>query len=474
MTIFNVALHPMPCGSNTATQPLSYIPAPTIKQDTIASLRDVTVRRQVLTGTTDLLTYFEHTSEAPCFYIKTRDSELELWGVGVTLRWVASSRDEFETLQSSLWEAIQNHPQAPDLFLLGGIGFSPSSGTPEWRDFPYAQFTLPKVLLARRGSTTTVYRYDATDTSELLEEAEVAEAIDLEVANIADGAKPLRTKLMHHIPNRAEWDTLVQDTLAAMRNNHLKKVVLARLTKIQLSSPIHPARLIRNLLAEQRPGIVPFAVAPESTSACFLGTTPELLFAATPKQIVSEALAGTGVLENLEGASSVCSPAELPHSLKNRNEHQIVVRSVADTLQEFCHEVHVPDSPSVLALTDIHHLRSPIVGVPRSAVNPLALLHTLHPTPAVCGTPTAAARVLIEEAEPFGRGWYSGAIGFINPDHSEFYVGIRSGLLTEDALYLYSGVGIVPGSIPDEEWNELTSKQRPFERCMEPKTAASE
>ena len=86
------------------------------------------------------------------------------------------------------------------------------------------------------------------------------------------------------------------------------------------------------------------------------------------------------------------------------------------------------------------------------------LLTALHPTPAVGGTPRRKALAYLREHEPFSRGWYAGACGLISDDVAEFAVAIRCMLLTGDTLRLYAGAGIVAGSEPAAEWQELDDK----------------
>jgi menaquinone-specific isochorismate synthase len=78
----------------------------------------------------------------------------------------------------------------------------------------------------------------------------------------------------------------------------------------------------------------------------------------------------------------------------------------------------------------------------------------------VGGTPSSLALHLINELEPHRRGWYSGTVGYIGTRETEFAVAIRCALLQDNTVRLYSGAGIVPGSEPDAEWQELESKIR--------------
>ncbi|MEZ4744549.1 MAG: chorismate-binding protein [Calditrichia bacterium] len=90
----------------------------------------------------------------------------------------------------------------------------------------------------------------------------------------------------------------------------------------------------------------------------------------------------------------------------------------------------------------------------------------LHPTPAVGGYPKDLALPKISELEPFDRGWYAGPIGWFSKNAAEFAVAIRSGMVYHNKLLLYAGAGIVPGSEPEKEWDELENKISNFMRAL--------
>src|SRR6202035_3923869 len=93
------------------------------------------------------------------------------------------------------------------------------------------------------------------------------------------------------------------------------------------------------------------------------------------------------------------------------------------------------------------------------AANTLELAAALHPTPAVGGWPRDAADVLIDELEGLERGWYAGAVGWIDGrGNGEFAVALRCGLLWEDGARLYAGVGVMPDSDPARELEETELK----------------
>lgn len=94
------------------------------------------------------------------------------------------------------------------------------------------------------------------------------------------------------------------------------------------------------------------------------------------------------------------------------------------------------------------------------------MLLALHPTPAVGGYPTREALAAIRKLEPFERGWYAGPVGWMSRASSEFAVAIRSGLVRSDTLTLFSGAGIVSGSEPQAEWDEIEHKIGDFTNVL--------
>ena len=75
-------------------------------------------------------------------------------------------------------------------------------------------------------------------------------------------------------------------------------------------------------------------------------------------------------------------------------------------------------------------------------------------------------RIYILEEELFDRGIYASPVGWIGYDAAEFCVAIRSGLVRGNTVALYNGAGIVAGSVPEEEWNELENKMANFRHIL--------
>jgi isochorismate synthase len=114
------------------------------------------------------------------------------------------------------------------------------------------------------------------------------------------------------------------------------------------------------------------------------------------------------------------------------------------------------------------HLGTTITGeLADPDVSVLRLAAALHPTPAVCGTPTAVARDLVGELEPFDRGYYAGAVGWVDTSgDGEWAVAIRCAEVAARSLRLYAGGGILPASDPEAELAETSAKFQTLLRAM--------
>ncbi|MEU5878797.1 isochorismate synthase [Spirillospora sp. NPDC047279] len=245
----------------------------------------------------------------------------------------------------------------------------------------------------------------------------------------------------------------------------LDKVVLARCLELTADSPVAvPALLTRLVRAD--PATHAFAVdvtAPgDPATRTLVGASPELLVARRGGEVLANPLAGSAPRAS-DPAEDRRRAAALLASEKDRGEHAHVAQQVGDVLGRFCSELYVPAEPEVIGTPTMWHLSSRISGLLTDPADPasssLGLAEALHPTPAVCGVPTALARDTIAELEPVDRGYYSGLVGWngLNGD-GEWIIAIRSAEVCDRTVRLYAGAGVVAGSDPAGELAETTAK----------------
>jgi menaquinone-specific isochorismate synthase len=257
-----------------------------------------------------------------------------------------------------------------------------------------------------------------------------------------------------------EWENAVAAAVARISAGELRKVVLARDVRAQSSRAID-TRVLLSRLAARFPGCYTFACAG------LVGATPELLIRRDGRRVSSLVLAGTMARGGTEADDAVLSAALLG-SAKNAAEHRYSVESVRQLLTPLCSELTVDEAPYLLQMADYQHLATAVSGVLAREASALALASSLHPTAAICGTPTETALELIRELEGMDRGRYSGPVGWVDAHgNGEWGIALRCGEINGSTARLFAGNGIVAGSEPAEELAETETKFRPMRTALE-------
>lgn len=250
------------------------------------------------------------------------------------------------------------------------------------------------------------------------------------------------------------WIHNVEKALESIVRKELQKVVLARICILELERAADPFA-ITAALKQKAQGAFVFCLQSEKSS--FLGATPERLFARKNRKIISEAMAGTR-RRGRTTSEDFKYQKQLLLSAKDYREFSYVNSYLQEFLSPLC-EAPLSFSPiSIHKTQNVQHLYCRSLGQLKEAITDEEILGALHPTPALCGTPKQKAFSMIQDLEPFERGLYGGAIGWTTPDACEWIVGIRSCHLEGKTAILFSGTGIVEGSDPEVEWEELNQK----------------
>jgi isochorismate synthase len=262
---------------------------------------------------------------------------------------------------------------------------------------------------------------------------------------------------------RDGFERAVAEGAAAVREGALEKVVTARAVAWRPHEAPDPGTALRRL-EERHPGCTIFAVA--RGRKVFLGASPERLVRVDGRTVRATSLAGS--IARGDGPEEDARRAtELMNSAKDREEHEIVVRTLTGALRELCDAVSAPSTPALLTLPDVHHLHTPITARRREGTDLFRLLERLHPTPAVGGAPRMEALAFIREHEGWDRGWYAAPVGWVDASgDGEFAVALRSALMDGDQATLFAGCGIVADSVPSAEYEESELKLRAMSAAL--------
>jgi menaquinone-specific isochorismate synthase len=256
-----------------------------------------------------------------------------------------------------------------------------------------------------------------------------------------------------------QWQQAVATAVARIRSGALGKVVLARDVSGTADADIDVREVLARLV-DGYPSTWGFHVDG------LVGATPELLVRRERGLATSRVLAGTIRRQGDESAEQALAQA-LAESSKDLAEHEYAVASVADALAPYCSGMNVPDQPYVLKLPNVMHLASDVTGVCRNGASSLAIAEALHPSAAVCGTPTTSALALIRELEHLDRGRYAGPVGWIDSSgDGEWGIALRCGRIQGRTAQLFAGCGIVADSDPVAELAETKAKLIPMRDAL--------
>jgi menaquinone-specific isochorismate synthase len=260
------------------------------------------------------------------------------------------------------------------------------------------------------------------------------------------------------LPEFPSWEKKVS---LSLEKEGLAKVVLARRTSLNFEDPISIRHVLRKLKEIKRNSYL-FFYQP-SASVAFIGASPEPLYKRVKSKIFSEAIAGTRKRGETPEEDAK-NRKELLESHKEKREFHFVQEFLQNTLSPLCKTLHIVNERGIMLTSNVQHLYTKFQGELLSTVSDSDLLRSLHPTPAILGSPREQAFHFLQQEEPFARGLYAAPIGWINAEGAEFAVGIRSCLINEKTAHLFAAAGIVVGSDAEKEWEELEQKMQLFKR----------
>ena len=261
--------------------------------------------------------------------------------------------------------------------------------------------------------------------------------------------------------------SLVEKGVEAIKNSELKKVVLSRQERVNLSDT-NPLTIFKNILNTYKSAFVYCWYHPKV--GLWLGATPETLIKIEGNRFSIMALAGT---QNYKGGLDVV------WQHKEKQEQQYVTDFIIDNLKPSVESFKVSDVETVKA-GNLVHLKTMISAQLKSETSLKQVIRALHPTPAVCGLPKLSAKQFILKHEDYNREFYTGFLGELNleitkaprsgrrnienrayavtKNSTQLYVNLRCMQLNNQQAIIYVGGGITENSNAESEWEETVSK----------------
>ncbi|WP_295830189.1 anthranilate synthase component I family protein [uncultured Winogradskyella sp.] len=159
---------------------------------------------------------------------------------------------------------------------------------------------------------------------------------------------------------------------------------------------------------------------------------------------------------------------ELINDEKENAEHVMLVDLARNDLSRNGNKVKVETYREVQFFSHVIHLVSKVTGHKHSSTSTMQVVADTFPAGTLSGAPKHRAMKLIEKYEKTSRGYYGGAIGFMdfegNFNHA---IMIRTFLSKDYKLNWQAGAGLVSRSNPESEKQEVYNKLGALNKAIE-------
>ncbi len=409
------------------------------------------------------------------FYAERPAAERAIAGAESVLSFSASGPGRFRECQRFIDRVLEDaiavgeHDAAyggPHFFAAFTFLDSVAPGEP----FEAASLFVPRWQVAHRdGRTTAVANIlvDAESPVELLARRvwrAHAKFREFDFRQPDFPGEPAGLASVSEVGGGRSYEAAVSRALERIERGEFEKIVLARAKDVRATGPLNPLGLL-NGLRQKFPDCTSFSVA-NGAGQSFIGASPEILLRVEDGVVSTEALAGSAG-RGATASEDATLGRRLLRSEKDLREQRIVFDSILRRLAPHGLDLRYPARPHLKRLSNVQHLHTPLEARLPGDVRLLDMLESLHPTPAVGGTPRERAVPVIAELEAFPRGLYGGALGWIDARGGGlFFVGLRSALVDDCRARMYAGAGIVAGSSPERELEETELKFKAMQDAL--------
>ncbi len=204
----------------------------------------------------------------------------------------------------------------------------------------------------------------------------------------------------------------------------------------------------------------PFMFFVRHGDVAIAGSSPELMSRVRDGRVTSRPIAGT----RRRGADPVedqILEEELLADPKERAEHVMLVDLARNDLGRVCDygSVAVDELMVIERFSHVMHIVSGVSGRLRDGMGPVDVLRATFPHGTVSGAPKVRAMEIIDELEPFARGPYAGAVGYVDfSGNLDTAIALRTMVSDGATAWVQAGAGIVADSDPATEYEECRNK----------------
>ncbi len=199
--------------------------------------------------------------------------------------------------------------------------------------------------------------------------------------------------------------------------------------------------------------------------------SPERFLEKRGNLLVSQPIKGTSRRDRLNSEKDESNRNTLAGSPKDRTENVMITDLVRNDLSRVCEKnsVLVKELFGIYSFPQVHHMISTIEGKLAADKNFTQAIEACYPPGSMTGAPKKRVTELIEDAEKYNRGLFSGSLGYITPEGDlDLNVVIRSIFYDAEKNHLsfFAGSGITFYSNAEDEYDECMAKAEAIMRVL--------
>lgn len=197
------------------------------------------------------------------------------------------------------------------------------------------------------------------------------------------------------------------------------------------------------------------------------GSSPEAHLKIMKKKVYINPIAGTFKRTGNDENDKMIAE-RLSYDQKENAEHVMLVDLARNDISRHAKNVTVERLREVQFYSHVIHLVSSVSGELKEGTSFPEMITATFPAGTLSGAPKHMAMKLIDKYENQRRGYYGGAIGFLDFRGSfNHAIMIRTFLSKGNVLYYQAGAGIVAGSKEDDELQEVNNKLGALKKAVE-------
>ncbi len=334
---------------------------------------------------------------------------------------------------------------------------------PDGIQMPHMHFFIPEMVFIFRGNRVEIGVLNEVSTFDLAKRS-LEKILNFDIP--ANTPSPIN--ILHRV-TREEYIRKVGHI-----KNHIQKGDIYEMNYcIEFYAENTHTNPVECFLTLNKNNPSPYACFYRYNEQYLLSSSPERFLAKRGDILISQPIKGT-IRRGRNPQEDEELKKQLFHDPKERSENVMIVDLVRNDLSQTAQKgsVMVNELFGIYTYPHVHQMISTVVSKLQSDIHFTDAIKKAFPMGSMTGAPKVRAMQIIEEYESTRRGLYSGAVGYISPNHNfDFNVIIRSILYNQTNKFInfMAGSAITIRSEPEKEYQECLLKASSMAKALNAK-----